>query len=145
MPTQSDLPSIRVLHGVITAGLAVILAVFLLLTYGLHQAPVLFPGNPSPVIAYLLLAASLTVLSTALLVFKARVPARRSGQSVEEFWGMEARGSALLFWVLLEGGGIVGAVGFLITGSLIPAIGAVGAIYLFLTNGPGYFEEAGSR
>lgn len=141
-PLPPALPTMRALHTPLAGGLAAISVVFLLLTFGLHTAPLLPAGPSTTIIAYLLAGIGLAALAAGLFVFKSRVPRPHPGQSLDDYWAGEARGHVLLFWVVILGGGVNGAVGFLLTGSLIPALATVGSLIVLLSHGAGYFEDA---
>jgi hypothetical protein len=86
-------------------------------------------GEPSqggsPLVAYLEYARiglPVVVMTVALLVFKPRVPERRTGQSVTEYWSdpvVSAR--ATLVWFLLDGASTIAAAGYFVTGSMVSA------------------------
>ncbi len=87
-------------------------------------------------------ATSLAFLLVGFLVFKPRVPRRNTGQSLEAFMSdPEVVKRVMLPWVLWEGGGIIGLVGFALTGLVYPAIAALFALVALLFNGPRHFAE----
>jgi hypothetical protein len=132
---------VRLLHLALIGGLSMISLIFLVVVFVLRTAPGLEPGTETTIIAGVLTAAGLTSLTVGLFVMKPRVPRRTADQTVEAYWGGPARPGALLVWVMAEGGGMIGAVGFLVTRSYFPALVTLGALGVLLTNGPGYFEE----
>lgn len=118
-PELDERRGIRLLHLILVAGLTVIGAVFLLLVLKL-LGPQLAPGPTTDIIAFSLAGMAITSVALAVLFARPRVPERRAAQSVLEFWTPETRGSSMLVWILLEGGGTVAAVGYLLTGHLVP-------------------------
>jgi len=128
-----------VLHLALVAGLfASFLAFAVLLWMG--TAPLL-PADGAEGIAFALAALALGPITIGLIWARPRVPARRPDQPVEAFWQGPATGSrALLLWALWEGAALLGAVGTVLTGSLIPAATALVALALLLTHGPGHLE-----
>jgi hypothetical protein len=132
---------VRLLHFALIGGLSVISLIFLMLVFVLRTAPSLAPGTETTIIAGVLTAVGLTSLTVSLFVMKPRVPHRTAAQTVEAYWEGAARPGALLVWIMAEGGGIIGAVGFLMTSSFFPALVTLGALGILLTHGPGYFEE----
>ena len=95
----------------------------------------------SPAVSALVIASAL-MLASALVVLKPRVPRRRAGQTLDTFWAdVNTSKSAMLFWFILEGSGVIGLVAYLLGGSLIPAALALVAITAFWMNGPVRFEQ----
>jgi hypothetical protein len=122
----------RQLHRLLGAGVSALAAVFLGMTY--FGAAPLLPAGTAPLAArYGPGAASLAILLIALFVFKPRVPDRLSTQTIDEFWASpEVGAKVVLLWFLLEGAGILAAVGYLLTGEPLPALAmalAVGAYW----------------
>jgi hypothetical protein len=110
---QANIP---ILHRFLGIGQVIVAAVFLVLRY-LGAAPILSPDEGGSVIGYALAGFGMVLLAVALLVFKPRVPARRP-----EF--------------LMEGAGILPAVGFLVTGHAVPLIVMGLAIVVFWMSRP---------
>ncbi len=121
-PTALDLDErrgIRLFHLILVVGLTVIGAVFLLLVLKL-LGPQLAPGTTTDIIAFALAGIAITSVAFAVLFARPRIPERRPAQSVLEFWTPQTRGSSMLVWILLEGGGTLAAVGYLLTGHMVP-------------------------
>ena len=79
----------------------------------------------------------------ALFVFKPQVPERSPGQSVEQYWSVPGVGAKVMsVWFLMEGAGMLAAVGYLITGEPIAAIAAGLTIVAFWLCGPNVFAKA---
>jgi hypothetical protein len=93
------------------------------------------------------IAASLSVLGLGPIVMgwfwaRPRIPYRDAAVSVETFWqGSEPTLRALLAWGLWEGGAIIGVIGALLTGDLLPAGTGLLGLALLVTHGPGYLES----
>jgi hypothetical protein len=132
--------SARLLHLVLLGGLVTISMVFLVLTFGLKVAPLLPGGEDVAFIGNVLAAAGIVPIILAMLVLRPRVPARTPGQTTTAFW-QGAVGPALVVWTLIEGGGIIGAVGALLTGLLTPVVPAVAALSCLVLIGPSHFEN----
>lgn len=108
--------------------------------FGLGIAPLLRDTDPT-LVALVLALAPLGPYAVALLWAKPQVPLRRPEEPVAQYWqGPAAGGRALLLWVLCEGGAMIGCVGALLTGSLMPAASAVLGVALLVLNGPGHLE-----
>jgi hypothetical protein len=137
MATQA---SPALLHRFLGIGLLTLGAVF----FGLRSGGVelLPPGPFSSTLAYILAGFSLVVAAVALLVLRRRVPARRPGQSEDQYWTRpEVVSAAMLVWFLLEGAGIVAAVGYLLTAAPIAAVVAGLVTAAFWFNGPTSFNR----
>jgi hypothetical protein len=91
---------------------------------------------------YLFSAVSVIMAGVALLVLRPQVPRRRAGQTVSQYWGdAQITGRTHLFWFILEGAGIIAAVGHFLSGG--PITGVVWALVAaaFWMNGPSVFEH----
>ena len=129
------------LHRSLGIGLVMMAGVMSVLRYrGL--APTLPPESITS-IAYTLSALCVVLVAVALLVIKPRVPDRRPQQSIEEYWSTPGVGAkAFLVWFLMDGAGMIGAVGYLLTGETV-AFAAMGvAIVAFWLCGPNMFAKA---
>jgi hypothetical protein len=125
------------LHRILGIGVTTVAAVFLVLTY-LGIAPILRePDGFEQIVAYVLSGVAAAVVAVALLVVKPRFPDRVFGHSVEEYWSEpKVRQNVLLIWFLLEGAGILAAIGFFLTGAVVSAIAMGGAIVIYWLSGP---------
>jgi len=130
----------RVLHLALMSGLAVISAVFFILG-ATGVAPFIKDAEGVAIIGYVLAGVSLIPLIIGMLVLRPRVPTRASGQSDTEYW-QGALGPAMLVWTLAEAGGIMSAVGALITGLWAPIVVVVAALACMAMVRPSYFENA---
>jgi hypothetical protein len=134
--------TVPLLHRFLGIGLVAMATVFVTLGY-LGIAPLLPPESASTVIAYAMSGISVVVGIVALLFLKPRVPDRKPGQSVEQFWSAPDAGARVLpVWFLLEGAGITASVGYLLTGELASLIVSALAIAAFWLCGPSVFDGA---
>lgn len=130
------------LHRFLGTGLVLLAGVFLLLTY-LRIAPILPADTVTPVIAYGSSAIAVALMAAALFVLKPRVPACTLGQSVEEFWSTPAMGGQVfMIWFLVEGAGMIAAVGYFLTGQPAAAFVTGLAIAAYWLCGPNLFAKA---
>ena len=92
---------------------------------------------------YMLSGFCVVLMAVALFVVKPRVPERRPQQSVEEYWSTSEVGAkALLIWFLMEGVGMMAAVGYLLTGQPVTVVAMGLAIVAFWLCGPNMFAKA---
>jgi hypothetical protein len=133
-PQKEVLP---LLHRILGIGVTTVATVFLVLTY-LGIAPILRePDGFEQTVAYGLSGVAAAVVALALLVVKPRIPDRVFGQSVEEYWSEpKVRQNVTLIWFLMEGAGILAAIGFFLTGAVVSAIAMGGAIVIYWLSGP---------
>jgi len=112
------------------------------LTY-LGIVPLLASDEVTLQVAYAFSGLAVLLAVLALMVFKPRVPERRPGQSVEEYWSTpEVSAKATRVWFLLEGAGMMAAVGYLMTAEPVPAVLTGLAIVAFWSYGPDTFAKA---
>jgi hypothetical protein len=139
MPTQtSDVGATRgvqALHGVLLIGLISITTVFALVLR-LRHIQELVPG--ARVAGYVMAGFSVLCLVLAILILRPRVPRRTaSDQSTDTYWAQdENRATALTLWVVCEGAGIVSAVGYVMTGNLVPLGTVLLSIVVLVLLGP---------
>ena len=134
--------TVPVLHRFLGIGLVMMATVFVALGY-VGIAPLLPRGGASPVIAYAMSGVAVVLGVVALLFLKPRVPDRKPGQSVEQYWSAPEAGARVLpVWFLLEGAGMTSAIGYLLTGEPVALIVAVLAITAFWLCGPNTFDRA---
>jgi hypothetical protein len=116
-------------------------AVSLVLTY-LGIAPILPAGTVTPVIAYAPSVIAVALVAVALFVLRPRVPGCVPGQSGEEFWSApEMGGKVLPIWFLLDGGGMIAAVGYILTSQPVSAFAMGLAIASYWWCGPDRFAK----
>src|SRR6476661_7640736 len=104
--------AVPLLHRILGIGLVSLAAAILVLRY-VGIAPLPQHDRVTLMIAYALSGFGVVLVAVALFVFKPRVPDRRPGQSVEQYWSMPEIGAKVfLVWILLEGAGTIAAVGY---------------------------------
>ena len=134
-------PNARQLHVPLVLGLLGNFAVFAYF-FARGMIPLLPPPTDYGLIGGGMAAASLVLLLIGFLVFKPRVPRRHAGQSPEAFMSdPEVFKRVMLPWIMWEGGGVIGVVGFAITGQVYPAMAALLALLALVLYGPRYFAE----
>ncbi len=137
------LKPITILHRALAAGLTVVLAVFSFLIYQ-RGGPLLAADSARDLIGLVLGGVGLVPLTLGFLVFRPRIPARRPGQDAQAYWTQpEVTGAALLVWVLFEGGGMVGAVGYLLSAHLAAGFTAAAGLAALVLSGPGTLGGGG--
>lgn len=121
------------LHGVLLRGATLFTAALLIMVA--VSGPLLGGDPDAGLIGSIMGGLGLIAALVAVLALRPRVPARRSGQSADEFWdAADNRTRALLVWVVAEAGTITWGIGYLLSGSLLPLGGAaIGLGVLFLT------------
>ncbi len=142
LPTSQ---SMRTLHRTLLAGGCVILAVFMTLVFVLHTGPLLSDGPGRQVIGLAAALAGLSAVARGYLVPGRRVPERLPGQSLDAYWQAGAAGPSVLCWVMLEGGSVMTAVGFLLSSHLLPLGVSWAALAALAAVGPAHFEERQRR
>jgi hypothetical protein len=120
----------RIIHAAMTLGLAAAGVTFVVVLR-LVRGPVL-AGQPT--IGVGLAALGIALLVVAAVVLRPRLPERATGQTVEAYWmAADIRGSAIVLWAMVEGGGLVALAGYLLFGRLFNvAVGALAVTTLVL-------------
>ena len=128
------------LHRFLGIGLVMTAAV-LFFVRSVGAAPLV--GTGAPLVAYAASGGALVQFAVAFLVFKPRVPQRPMGESVEQYWSTpQVVAKILPVWFLMEGAGIIAAVGYFLTGEPVSALVAGLAIVAFWLTGPNVFGSA---
>ncbi len=119
----------RILHAILAVGIALILAVFMLLLR--LVGPYVPPGRARPIVAYVAAGLGLVAMLAALAVLRPLARGRFRDAPAGRRWSDTTRGPAILVWIVAEWGAIAGALGFLLTGSTLPAaVAALGFVTL---------------
>lgn len=127
---------VRLIHAALFGGV-VIAAVVVALALG-RAAP---PPQLAPVALYALPAAAVAALLLAALVLRPRIPERASGDSPDAYWARpEVRAAAVTLWAVIEGAGLIGVVGYVITGRSVMLIVTVIAVAAGVVFRPGNLE-----
>jgi hypothetical protein len=128
--------TVPLLHQFLGIGLAMVAAASLVLMY-LGIVPMMDHDSAAPATAYALSAIALVLAAVAIFVFKPRVPARPSDQPVEQYWSTPHVGLKVMpVWFLLEGAGMVAAVGYYLTGEPVSAVATAVTLGAFWLCGP---------
>lgn len=132
MPTATSAPpsaaALRLIHLALKLGVLLFLVV----------AFVVRRGTPPPAadvpLHIIMLLASLPPIVVALLL-RSRLQARRSGESSDAWWA--AHGThAIVIWALVESAGLMGVVGYWVTGNALPLAATAVAFLLFAMTAP---------
>jgi len=117
-------------------GMAGVFAFFLL--YG-STGPLLGEASNLTLVAMALAGVSLVLTVVAVGLLRPRLPPRPASQTLQAYWeAPEQVRAALMLWVVIEQGGVVGLVGWLLTGSAAPAVAGLVAITAMVLHSPGY-------
>lgn len=131
--------NVRALHGTLGIGASAILAVCGFL-YSKGIVPLTPDLATTPVVPLAITAISATALLAGLLALKPAVPRRKAGQTVDDYFlSKEMSERAMLLWTVLEGGTIIGAIGFALTGAVHPAVAALAGLVCLIVFGPRHF------
>ena len=143
MPPTTPQANVPLLHKFLGIGMVLLAGAFIVAT-SMGFAPLLLEGDDvTQVLAYTLPAMSTILVVAALFVFKPRVPERTPGQTVDQYWATpDVAAKVLLVWFVLEGGGTLAAVAYLLTSAIVAAIVMGAAIVAFWLCGPNAFAKA---
>lgn len=133
--------SVRMIHRALLSGLLVISAAFLFIALGRHNAPLMTAGDTTSLVGDVLAACGIMLIVLGLFILKPRVPLRSSGEDDAAYWRM-AIGPVIVVWAVVEGSGIIAAIGALLTRSPAPALAVAIAIGCLILLGPSHFEGA---
>lgn len=127
----------RVLHLALTLGLTLCGVVFWIV----HRAEPVPALVPAP-IGVAITVAAIGAIVVAVTIVRPRVPTQAPDQTPDLYWAdATVRMTALVLWATVEGGGLLAAVGYLLTGATASAIVLVIAIVTLATLGPRRFEQ----
>ena len=126
------------MHFAMLAGLVLAAAVFVFL--------VRFSGFavsvPRP-LAPLLAGGSIVLVAVAATFLRRRIPERGFNEPPEVYWASpEHRGAVIVLWAVTEGAALLGLIGYLLTGSLLPGASALIAIATLAVFRPSHLEGA---
>ena len=132
---------VRILYSALLGGLTVCGAMLYLVRRVLQPPAV----GATPVLTVVLTVIAVVPLFIALSVLRPRVPDRRVEQDVELYWrDASSRTSAIVLWATVEGAGLVGAVGYFLTGATAPAVAFALAVAALVLLRPGRLEGDGA-
>src|SRR5262245_61049842 len=98
-----------------------------------------------PITGYLFAGVALVQLGAAFGVLRPRVPPRRPDQSADVYWqANEVRSAALLLWMIVDGAGVFGWVGYGLSGQTAAAALALLAIGALIMFRPSQLEDRGA-
>ena len=122
---------VRILHTALLGGLILSAAMLYLVRRVLQPPSVADPR----VLTLVLAVVPVALLVLAVGALRPKVPDRRLEQDSEAYWSEAgSRGSAIVLWAAIEGAGLVGAVGYFLTGGTARAVAfalALAALVLF--------------
>jgi hypothetical protein len=139
MTAAQDERGMRILHTILGVGVALVIAVFILLLrlvgprsgHRRRIGPYVPAGSARPIVAYVSSALGAVAVLSALLVFRPLARGRLRAAPAEHPWTNATRGPAILVWLVAESGAIVSSLGLLLTGSMLPAaVAALGFVTL---------------
>jgi hypothetical protein len=134
--------SVPLLHRFLGLGM-----VLLGVAFGIAKFSGIAPGIQSPdgtmeTIGYVLTGISLATAIVAFAFLKPQVPERKPGQTVEQYWTtIDVAMKATRFWFALEGGGVIAAVAYFLTGLTAAALAFALLTALFWIAGPNMFAK----
>lgn len=103
------------LHLFLGIGLTVVACVSVILSF-VGVAPLMAVDDASRLVGRGLASVAIAILLVAVVFMKRRVPERRGGEPIRDYWTRpEVVQPALLVWFLIEGAGILASVAFALT------------------------------
>jgi len=131
----------RIMHTSLVLGVTLVGVVFF---FVLRTIPPSFPR--ASILSFVTAGLGLGNLAAALALFRSKIPQRSSDQAPDDYWASnEVRGIVIVTWAIIEGGGLVAWVGYLLTGTPVPAGVGVLAIAALILVRPSRLEgDAGS-
>ena len=122
---------VRILHTALLGGLTLCGAMLYFVRRVLQPPAV----GEAPILTVVLAVTAVVLLVIAVGVLRPRIPDRRPEQDSDAYWrDATSRGAAIVLWATVEGAGLVGAVGYFLTGGTAPAVAfalALAALVLF--------------
>ena len=127
----------RVFHGAVMAGIVILFAVFLYLRTQGGSEMTANTGRVLRILGY----ASLVIPVLGSGVARGRIPPRRRGEDLAEWWASNLSG-AVVVWGLAEAGGLAAMVlGWLTGDTNLLALGAAVALALLFVNRPSRLQS----
>lgn len=139
-PPFAPARAVRLLHFSLTASVTLVGAVFIFLlrVQGLSL-------GISRDVGLILAGVGVGLVALASTFARRRIPERPFDQAPDAFWANpQATGAAILLWALIEGAGLVGWVGYLLTSVTAAAVAAGIAIGALLVFRPSRLEGEGA-
>lgn len=139
MNAASSLRVVRIVHAALAIGLIWVGVTFVLLLRVFR-----FDFGFDAMLGRVFAGVGVGALAIALLFLRGRTPARPMNQAPEDYWAAnDVLAGAIPFWAAIEGAGLVGWTGYLLTGDLVPAGVALAAIVVLLVFRPSRLEGQG--
>ena len=137
LETTQSAKVMRLMNLALTLGLSLMAVVFVILRRT-GRSPAL---DIPPVAGTALTGAAIAMLAVAIAVVRPRIPLLAPDQTADQYWGdATVRMSVIMLWAGVEGAGLMGAVGYLLTGQTAPGVALVLAILTLVSLGPARFE-----
>jgi len=115
----------RIIHAALTVGLVLVGGTFFLLLRVRRWQSL----GGAPAIGLVLGALGAGLLVVAATVLRPKVPPRRFDEAPETYWmAMETRAPAIILWCVVQAAGLLGLIGYVLTGR--PLAAAAGALAL---------------
>jgi len=95
------------------------------------------PESGGKMFQYLTGGVALSAVLVAIGILRSRVPRRREGEPLDQYWSGPALTSALVTWAVLEGAVTIAAAGYLVVGGVVTVFAAVAGLATLLALGPG--------
>ncbi|HWC75054.1 MAG TPA: hypothetical protein VG454_14055, partial [Gemmatimonadales bacterium] len=128
--------AIRIMHAAMVTGVSIAGVVFVVLVRLVHMS-----FGLSADLGRLLAAIGLGIIVVAVYFLRPRIPQRPGDQSPDDYWTRsEIRGAAVLLWVVIEGAGLIGWIGYLLTSSVAPALTSLISILSLILVSPSRIE-----
>jgi len=131
----------RIIHAALVIGQILVGVTFFFLLR--VQGQPLAGGGP--LIGYVTAGLAIVNLTVAFGLLRSRIPQRRMDQSPGDYWSNnEARGPAVVIWAVVEGSGLFCWIGYVMTGSIVPAVVGALAIVALIMLRPSQLEGDGA-
>ena len=128
----------RVLYRFLRTGVSALVIVVVALHYWKMRS--MAASGTLPPLLYLPSAASIVAIAIGLIRLRPRVPRRRLGETLEQYWtSQDVAASANMFWFVMEAGAVLGAVGYLVAGDTAAAAIMLIGVAIFWLSGPNIF------
>ena len=133
---EARMRSLRILHGVLMAGVTL----FLLLTEWVHRVT---PPAPAPVSGEFLTYVGLGILATGLLALRflpGPDPAPAPGQTTDQWW-TTSQSRLIVRWAVVEGGCLVNAVLWYLSRDRVSLLAVIAGLAILFALRPSRYLE----
>jgi hypothetical protein len=132
---------VRILHTALLGGLF-LCGTVLYLVRRVSPPPAV---GEAPTFTLVLAVVGVVLLVVAVGVLRPKIPDRRPEQDADTYWSdVGSRGPAIVLWATIEGAGLVGAVGYFLTGGTAPAVAFALALAALVLLRPGRLDGDGA-